>query len=92
MNTQHLPQNTFGNNGAKAQRSIPGSFATGKGTTARIVTFLENARGIKFTAKQIADGLNLPARQLSKRLRELERSAKVSATIWADRPNEFYIN
>lgn len=73
-----LPQNPTGINGSKAQRSIPGTFATGKGTTAQIKEFLSARRGQHFSAKDIGTALNKPARQLSKRLREMEERKTVS--------------
>lgn len=57
----------------------PGIYGTGKGTTARI---LEALKGTTFetrmTASQIAEKIDVSARQLSKRLSELENKFKVS--------------
>lgn len=56
----------------------PGQYATGKGTSARI---LEVLAGVPIhgamTAAEIGDKLGLPGRQLSKRLKELEDKYKL---------------
>lgn len=55
-----------------AQKSIPGSFSTGKGTTQRIKdAFAERSF---FTSKELGDKLGMPSRQLSKRLAELVKA------------------
>jgi hypothetical protein len=62
---------------AKARKSIPGTYATGKGTSARIIELLKNS-ATPLTAKELGDLMGVPARQLSKRLTEQERKGKIA--------------
>lgn len=51
------------------RKNAPGTFATGKGTTARILAELDFAPGGR-TAEELGQALAVPGRQLSKRLAE----------------------
>jgi predicted HTH transcriptional regulator len=62
-----------------AQKSIPGSFATGKGTTQRIKDAY--AERSFFTSKELGDKLGVPSRQLSKRLAELVKSGYLKKAV-----------
>jgi len=55
---QHIPR-----------KHAPGTFATGKGTTERILSVLDFAPGGR-TAEELGRELGLPGRQLNKRLAE----------------------
>lgn len=72
--------------------STPGQYATGKGTSARIVEVLAGINlYAAMTAADIGDKLGLPGRQLSKRLRELEVKGKVKvSTSGADNKLRYY--
>lgn len=74
MNPQQtLPQNPTGINGVgRARKSIPGSYSTGKGTTAQIKAMFREYPF--FTAREIGHKLGVPARQVNKRLSELVKS------------------
>jgi hypothetical protein len=65
------------------QKSIPGSYATGKGTTARIMQYLEG-RVAGRSLKEIGNGLGLQSRQLSKRLAEQVKAGTVQFFPTAD--------
>lgn len=69
MNLQDI-QNPKGINGSKFQRSTPGTFATGKGTTAQIKAFFEDLN-CPYPTHEVAESIGKPARQLSKRMAEL---------------------
>lgn len=69
MNISNLPQNPTGINGSKGQKSAPGTFATGKGTTALIIEKMADKH--TRTVAEAASELGLPARQLNKRFAEL---------------------
>lgn len=60
------------------QRSIPGSYATGKGTTAKIKTFFGDKISM-YSSAEVAAAIGVESRQLSKRLAELVKSGFLKA-------------
>lgn len=53
----------------RTTKAAPGSYATGKGTTQRILNFLQG-RSVGRTSEAIGKALKVPGRQLNKRLAE----------------------
>lgn len=72
MNLPMTSPSVFDTPVKRVQQSAPGTFATGKGTTAKIVAFyVDMHRKAGYTAEEISRSLEVPSRQLSKRLNEL---------------------
>jgi predicted DNA-binding transcriptional regulator len=63
----------------KARKSIPGTYATGKGTTARIRNFFSGLT-LSYGVDEIAADLGVPARQLNKRVNELVKKGFLMQT------------
>lgn len=76
MTFDTLPQNPTGINGVttkRPQRNAPGTFATGTGTTALIRSFFGD-KNLDYTAKEVADAIDVATRQINKRLAELVKA------------------
>lgn len=66
----------------RVQQSAPGTFATGKGTTAKIVDFFVNSNRVaSYPVDSIAFNIGVPSRQLSKRLAELVKKGTLTKTV-----------
>lgn len=97
MDLNNLPQNPTGINGVttkRPQRCSPGTFATGKGTTASIRYFFSE-RVCSYSAAEVAEALGVKPRQISKRLAELVKSGylrhdgKEDGRLMFERTNPF---
>lgn len=64
-------------------------FGTGKGTTAAIRTFFED-RNETYSAAEIAESIEVPARQINKRLNELVKSGFLSVSVTRQKGRQGY--
>lgn len=67
------------NTTATLRRNAPGTFATGKGTTAAIKVFFAE-RDFPHSVAEVASEIGKPARQLNKRFSELVASGYLKKT------------